>query len=313
MSILRQRMAIAAAVGLLIAGLTGAAFHPEFPAATSQVQWMRDRGATFDHWDTGTVIFWPAEPTDESRGSHPQSTKCSACHFNGPPGTTPPMYPPDTWEAKCGTVCHNDNVVTFEAVNWSSWPREFEGQQGGTDYPCGTACHSWLGEIDEHGFPNLLPAAQGEASYKGSIDPLYLLSQDKDVDGDGRTHQAIYKEFGCRGFCHNPNIDRDDVNAWAAEGIAPDVERGQEHGQVTTCTQCHQFFSPLGGPADLHSTHIPFIQAEQPLANSGAAPTDTACGYCHGTAPGAQATGGGCYNCHLSGHRPETYYWNAVP
>ncbi len=315
MSTHHPRLVLVAITGLVVAGLGGAAFHPAFPAAVSQVEWMRSHEATDDDWDTGDVIFWPTEPTGDSRGSHPESTKCSACHFNGPPGTTAPSYPPDTWGAACGRTCHNDKIISFEAVDWDTWPREFEGQEGFTDHPCGTACHSWLKEIDQQGFPNVLPAIQGESAYQDSIDPLYLLSEDKDMNGNGRSHQAIYEEFGCRGFCHNPNVDRQEVTAWATSGVAPTDELGTEHGQVTTCTQCHNIMSPLAGPEDLHATHITFLELEQPLANTATSPDTLVCGYCHGQAPGTPegTSGGGCYNCHLSGHRPETYYWQALP
>lgn len=315
----RRALLAASVVGMLVIGigLASAASHPDFPAAMSQLAWMKKRGAAFDDWATKTangsagIQFAGGTENPNARGWHPAKVNgtCdnSLCHDGK---GLPKRFPADKQQAVCGRTCHTWEVIEdFSTVNFSSFPYKVANK---TTSPCGTACHGWLKGIDEPGFSPLAPQS-GEAGYNGSIQPLYLLSEAKDMDGDGRNHQTLYQEFGCAGMCHNQATTIEDAEAWANGGAPSNLSRGAVHNAVTTCTQCHRFESPINGPSDLHTTHIPFLGAENVLATGGVTAT---CGYCHGTStlptdPPAQ--GGGCYNCHLSGHRPETYYWSALP
>lgn len=309
------RAITAALVGsLLVVGFAAAAFHPDFTAAPSQVSWMRDQGGRLSDWSKGDdIVFWPAEATADSRGYHPVgTTDCRFCHTSNDT-SLPPVFPADTGKSTCGRACHTYDVANLNAiVNWSAWPLRV---QNVTTQPCGTACHGWLKPIEQEGFESLLASVdQAEpAGYSGPTNPLYLLNYTKDLDGDGRSHKGIYERWGCTGFCHNPQITLEAAEAWGGAGVEPsDLPMSREHGAISSCTECHRFVSPIGGAADLHTTHMPFIQGENLLGNPNG-DAALSCTYCHGSFVGDGPQAGGCYNCHLSGHRPETYYWAAIP
>lgn len=260
-----------------------AANGPDFePAATdvSAVAWNRQNNARFAYWTEG-------------RGNHSEGADCTECHrFHESPL---PVYPET----------------------------------------CSPACHTWLGEVSQAGFPS----AYGPTTYTGSTNPQHLLDYRKDLDGDGYDHNRIYKDFGCNGFCHNPAMTLEKAEAWGcpmggdcSPGVDPDIEPSTQHGyigpnssksateyrasgrSVDTCTGCHRVVSPGNSTEDLHGTHIAFVEAERGGADTRSGAPTAACTYCHRTYPGDSAVQpGGCYNCHLSGHRPETYYWFGLP
>ncbi len=213
--------------------------------------------------------------TGDGRGSHDPGSDCGQCHQP-----------------------HAGDHISFP--------------EGG----CNDDCHTWLQPFDQAGFTG--PA--GTPVYRDTVRPIELLNRTKDLDGDGRDHKLIFEKWGCTGFCHNPAITPAIAEGWGVpmvsqylgaasvepEGLVP----SNLHGYVSVCTDCHSFASPLGGPDDLHSTHIPFIQAEIPVDDTGRIGGQS-CNYCHDTGPYPENLSGGCYNCHLSGHWPETVYWGA--
>ncbi len=207
--------------------------------------------------------------TEVGRGSHDIKSDCGDCHkpHEGPT----PVFP--------------------------------EGQNATN---CNSACHAWLQfDIDQPGFNGLA----ARTVYRGPIDPATLLEK------PGNPHLELYDDFGCTGFCHNPEMNLEKAEAWADNpfnssdpfGIDPALNATTTHGIINQCTDCHRYASPFGGPDDLHTTHIPFVQAEKPASDPGG--PDEACNYCHDSGPYPENQSGGCYNCHLSGHDPETAYW----
>jgi len=137
-------------------------------------------------------------------------------------------------------------------------------------------CHYWLGEVEEKGIGG---------SFSGSIRPENLILS-------GAHHSIFSKGFagkragmkvqlinsGCTG-CHNLREGR--------------------HGAITQCTDCHDFSS-----RGIHDSHMKNIKETAEL--NGMDPEKT-CGFCH--PKGDDLYKAGCYNCHLSGHNPEIYYW----
>jgi hypothetical protein len=129
-----------------------------------------------------------------------------------------------------------------------------------------------------------------QTTYRGTIKPGQMLA------ASAKKHTTeVYAAHGCAGLCHKG-----------------------PHGTVTPCVSCHSFKWEDAG--NLHSTHIPFVTGEQSQADPGnyeAGNAETACKYCHkpGGGSGGEATGGSslskasCWNCHLSGHDPNTPYW----
>ncbi|MFA5861324.1 MAG: hypothetical protein WDA16_06470 [Candidatus Thermoplasmatota archaeon] len=268
------------------ANTTGVPMPNYSPASTvSQLKWQRDV-------NKAEKAGWV------ERGNHTSGADCAKCHRWH--DSTTPAYPP-----------------------------------GG----CDPSCHSWLGTIDEQGFtsgsgadthyppkdPKYPADSEAARSPPGSVKPAVLLSVSKDLDGDFRDHKGIYDKWGCTGFCHNPAMTVETAEAWGVplDSSKPSVEPqglqpGTEHGFINKCTDCHGFsnpaFPPPEGRGDLHKTHIPFIQGEKPVADFRQDAPKSACTYCHNddkSKSGDIPVYGGCYNCHLSGHRPETYYWAA--
>lgn len=256
-------------VGCHGGGAEGPDYSTEFDG--SQVAWVRQNHGRFGYWVEG-------------RGSHVEGQGCTSCHQPHEAEPRPPSYP----------------------------------------LTCDATCHAWLGDIDQAGYPSVF----GPTGFQGSVAPEALLAVANDLDGDGRDHKAIYQRFGCAGFCHDPAMSLDKAEAWGASSADPGVPAGTLHGYigprswrtsdpgVRACTACHRIVSPVGMPGsggpDLHATHIAFIQIEKSFADLRDDAPQSACTYCHRVyTPDSPATAqpGGCYNCHLSGHRPETYYW----
>lgn len=248
--------------------------------------------ACVDCHQTGNVVNAPVPPTEttsvsqvtwqrqnnknfdnwthKGRGGHNLSADCGACHRP-----------------------HTEDEIRFPVD--AADPAKVR---------CDESCHGWLGDIQQVGYRGPI-----HNEYDGSINPQYLLNYSKDVDGDGRDHKAVYEKWGCTGFCHNPSTTLAAAEAWGKDGKEPTgIVPSLIHGNISKCTTCHRFESPLGGPEDLHTTHASLIQAEKAVMDPGGADR-TSCDYCHSQGPYPQKEAGGCYNCHLSGHRPETYYW----
>ncbi len=267
-------------------------------------------------------------------GAH-GNQQCDTCHDGG--GDAPRL----AWSQESDA---RSQVAWMRArgAGFANWTGDGRGHHDPTNQDCGQchqphsgdalvfpetcdeACHGWLTTIDQPGFSGLA----GTPVYRDTIRPAELLERSKDLDGDGRDHKLINERWGCTGFCHNPAITLEIAEAWGVP-IAPQnmgqqsvepppMEPGTEHGYVSVCTDCHRFGPPVGEPdelypmEDLHTTHIPFIQAEMP-ADDTARTGQTACAYCHNTGPYPENLSGGCYNCHLSGHWPETVYWGTEP
>ncbi|MBI4392933.1 MAG: hypothetical protein HY556_03915 [Euryarchaeota archaeon] len=267
----------------------------------------------------------PDAKAERTLGAHGE-LKCQSCHKAGNDKGAPVMAFAPTSQSEISWQRQNDK-------NFANWTQSGRGSHDGNlkcsdchrlhkePYPlfpenktCDSGCHKWLGNITQAGFPNANPTIQGSTTYRGSIDPALLLNYSKDMNGNGRDHKAIFEKFGCTSFCHNPAVTLEIAESWAASGadLPKNVTPSETHGNITQCTNCHRFKSPGGGASDLHSTHIPFIQAEQKAADTRGVVKE-ACDYCHSAGPYPDAEAGGCYNCHLSGHRPETYYWGAAP
>ncbi len=211
--------------------------------------------------------------TTDGRGNHDPASNCQDCHPAG--GPQHPVYPET----------------------------------------CDSSCHQWLQPaIQQAGFTN---AASETPSYSGTQDPATLLAQSSQ-------HGPILEAFGCNGFCHNANLDSETAALYAKTmkvGVNGPVLPGDAvlldplsfdtpgavHGYVNSCPDCHAF--ALDAPENLHLTHIPLITVEKPYADT-ASGYGSACDYCHSPGADGNATsGGGCYNCHLSGHWPQAAYW----
>ncbi len=304
---------IATSILVLLAAtsLSGTGMTPTEPGSLSTVTPFLD-GVRTD------ILI--AKPGDSSGGGHSGSDNCLKCHTVE--GKAP--YPDTTAVVQSQIAWQRQNNARF--AEWvEGRGNHVEGiqcsechQPGNpiANYPvggCDSTCHQWLQPIiEQDGFRTI----EGTPTYVGTMDPSTLLAVVKDLDGDGRSHTTIAETFGCNGFCHNPGITVEAAEAWGGTlsgstpgGVDPGLTPGTQHGLISRCTDCHRYGSPFGGPDDLHTTHAPLVQAEQPFTNMDAPVTQTACDYCHSAGPYPESPAGGCYNCHLSGHLPQTYYW----
>jgi hypothetical protein len=122
-------------------------------------------------------------------------------------------------------------------------------------------------------------------SYSGSIRPEKLILSGahsgifkKGFVGEKKGIKVQLLNPGCTG-CHNLREGR--------------------HGAITQCTECHDF-SSFG----IHDSHTETIKG---TAELNGIESEKVCGFCHPV--GNNLYKAGCYNCHLSGHNPELYYW----
>ena len=180
-------------------------------------------------------------------------------------------------------TCDNCHLNDFQVHASGPEPPIFpEGASGQVDKDCAQGCHAWVkaGEtITSEGFTNASGDPQ-QTTYVGPISPAELLEAAKT---DKPLHAEIFATYGCEGFCHG----------------GPQAP----HGTITLCKSCHSFQFSNAEEVNLHSTHVSFVEAEQPLADpAGAEAGSPACNYCH-------SSGASCWNCHLSGHDPVTRYW----
>ncbi len=278
---------------------------------------------------------------------HPEGTGASACSDCHQPAAAPSHADsPGHGEVDCQR-CHAppgppaytytpESQVTWmrgpSGPSYGQWNTEGRGNHdpdsdcqdchpaGGPQHPvypetCDSACHQWLQPvIHQDGFTN---AAGETPSYTGTQDPATLLAQSSQ-------HGAIQDAFGCSGFCHNPNVDAETATLYhktmklgVDEPLLPEdlalldplafESPGLEHGYVTSCPDCHTF--SFSSPENIHLTHIPLVAAEKDYADTQSG-YGSACDYCHSAGgDGTPTSGGGCYNCHLSGHWPQPAYW----
>lgn len=182
----------------------------------------------------------------------------------------------------------------------------------GTSTPgtnCSSSCHGhqrFEKVVETPGFQNAFGSG---ASYSGTIDPYALMEDPANTTG----HSALYKDgtgeyqwpdggpkvavTGC-GVCHSEMAAK---------------QRGLD--RIRGCVDCHNFKLDVATSVEkggnLHGTHIPFLQAEMPLADSSSTVGQTSCAYCHD--PSDKGGTASCWNCHLSGHWPKVPYWKATP
>lgn len=247
---------------------------PPPTAVEGERDWMQRAGTGKGRW--------------ARRGVHSEADRgrCFDCHkpdTDGKPVCVFCHWDKQAYYGEC-RFCHpvhgdDEPVVRRPHV----WIEKFAYPPGADptvpDVNCGQGCHAWVdGSVVSRGFTNASLDPE-QTTYRGTIRPGELLAQ-------GQTaHSASFADKGCAA-CHDP----------------------VEHGVVKDCVECHNYkiFTPDPERPTLHLTHIPFIQAEQPLADPENFDQRTlSCNYCHG-APMSNAS---CWNCHLSGHDPVTPYW----
>lgn len=229
---------------------------------------------------------------------HRTTAGCLTCHSRARLAPSPEVVSARQWARSVGQgmgswiergvhgAADLENCGSCHDVH-NAGPRQFPAGVSPEARDCADSCHSWVrGDVTSRGFVNSSGNA-AQTTYQGTIDPTRLLA------GGSTLHTTeVYGKDGCAGRCHDG-----------------------PHGTVTPCVECHDY--SWGTPANLHSTHIPFVSGEQAAAdpeNFGAS-GGNACMYCHapgtaqGVPEGSTVYRGSCWNCHLSGHNPITPYW----
>lgn len=196
-------------------------------------------------------------------------------------GSGPATWAPRQKHSPTDTNCTNCHGIHDASV------RKFPAGTDTKSSNCAPACHSRLDtNVVSAGFTNASGNPE-QTTYRGTIDPRTLIS------GSSTKHKTVVlAQNGCASKCHNG-----------------------PHGTVTMCVSCHSY--KYSDSSNLHSTHIPFVSAEQQQTdpeNFEAGSSSSACKYCHkggdkGVPAGNTVYKPGCWNCHLSGHNPITPYW----
>ena len=169
-----------------------------------------------------------------------------------------------------------------------------------SEVPDGSACagcHRWLAEDgSSSGFES---ASHARPSYSGSLRPLTLLNSADNA------HSKIFRE----GYLDEAGDREDMLIRWIAPGCTGCHSiAGDEHGQIPSCTDCHRF----GQAEEADSTaaaHATLIAAGRDKIDPAHADARD-CAYCHAFEPtDDNLHRPACYNCHLSGHRPDAVFW----
>ncbi len=164
------------------------------------------------------------------------------------------------------------------------------------DEGCGQ-CHGWIAaSATSSGFLN---ASGQRPTYQGTFRPNDLLSTGTDA------HAQMFRSGYDAPDGYDPKLV---INHVEPGCIGCHALSSEAHGQVPSCTDCHRYgtVDQPGSEASAHAAYIdPLIPQNDP-AHSGQAD----CIYCHGSSPTADNVyRAGCYNCHLSAHRPLAVFW----
>ncbi|MBI4728862.1 MAG: hypothetical protein HY775_05090 [Acidobacteria bacterium] len=218
----------------------------------------------------------------KSRGVHSDASlgRCFDCHNPGPNDGTCVFC-----HSELGPRWQDGTEGVLRPHEWAerlAYPSGADPTKPGVN--CGEGCHAWVdGEVSQAGFTNASGDPE-QTTYRGTIRAGELLA------GSKTAHRGIFQEKGCAG-CHDPKV----------------------HGAIKSCIACHDFkifADPAVNATSKHLTHIPLRTAEQPLADpENFQKRVLVCNYCHGSTSLQNAS---CWNCHLSGHDPQTPYWEPL-